>query len=46
MLAMHENINITNKRSDPQNLVCGYIFMSAFYGELAAGRDVSHMPLS
>ena len=46
MLPMHENINITNKGWNPQNLVCGYIVMSAFYGELAAGRDVSHMPLS
>ncbi|MFA6314783.1 MAG: hypothetical protein WC648_00200 [Candidatus Paceibacterota bacterium] len=43
---MHENINITNKNWNPQNLVCGYIAMSAFHGELATGRDVSNIPLS
>ena len=45
-MSMNENMNITNKRWNPQNLICGYIVMSAFYGELETGRDVFHMPLS
>jgi hypothetical protein len=40
---MHENKNIMNIRSNPQNLFCGYIVMSATFGKLAISRDVSHM---
>jgi len=39
---MPENKNITYTHWNPQNLVCGFIDMSAFYGKLATSRDVSH----
>lgn len=40
------NMNTSKKYWNPQYLICGYIVMSAFYGELTISRDVSHMPLS
>lgn len=39
-------MKITNKYWNPQNLVCGYVFMSANHGALVASCDISHMLLS
>ena len=43
---MHANKNIMNNRWMPQNTICGYMLVSAFYGELASIRDVSKSHLN
>jgi hypothetical protein len=40
------NKNITNNNGMPQATICGYLFVSADFGGLASGRDVSNSLLS